>query len=132
MTQPRIPRLKPFSGVLLTAILLTAAQVVLVPVAFGQNTEKGASSNEASGDTAIAGQLTLDLGKGVSMKLVLIPAGKFKMGNHDTPAATVKKYGGWMSWPGHPHKGRADQRQIDEGKLADEYLAHEVTISKPF
>ena len=109
MTHPRIPRLKPFLAVLLTAILLTAAQV-----AFGQNAEKGASFNEASGDTAIVGQLTLDLGKGVSMKLVLIPAGKFKMGNNDTPAETIKKVGG------------------EEEHLADEYPAHDVTISKPF
>jgi hypothetical protein len=62
MTHLRIPRLKPFSAVLLTAILLTAAQVALVPVAFGQNAEKGESSNEASGNAAIVGQLTLDLG----------------------------------------------------------------------
>ena len=109
MTHPRILRLKPFLAVLLTAILLTAAQV-----AFGQNAEKGASSNEASGDTAIVGQLSLDLGKGVSMKLVHIPAGKFKMGNHDTPAETIKKVGG------------------EEEHVSDEYPAHEVTISKPF
>jgi formylglycine-generating enzyme required for sulfatase activity len=109
MTHPRILRLKPFLAVLLTAILLTAAQV-----AFGQNAEKGASSNEASGDTAIVGQLSLDLGKGVSMKLVHIPAGKFKMGNHDAPAETIKKVGG------------------EEEHVSDEYPAHEVTISKPF
>jgi formylglycine-generating enzyme required for sulfatase activity len=48
------------------------------------------------------------------MKLVLIPAGKFKMDNHDTPAGTVKKVGGF------------------ERNLVDEYPAHEVTISKPF
>jgi formylglycine-generating enzyme required for sulfatase activity len=114
MTHPLIPKLKPFSAVLLTAILLTAAQLALVPVAFGQNAEKGASSNQASGDTAMVGQLTLDLGKGVSMKLVLIPAGKFMMGNHETPAETVKKVGGL------------------ERNLVDEYPAHEVTISKPF
>jgi formylglycine-generating enzyme len=88
--------------------------VALVPVAFGQNAEKGASSNEASGDAAIVGQLTLDLGQGVSMKLVLIPAGKFMMGNHQTPAETVRKVGSL------------------EKNLADEYPAHEVTISKPF
>ena len=86
MTHPRIPRLKPFSAVLLTAILLTAAQAALVPVAFGQNAGKGVSLNETSGEAAPAGQLTLNLGKGVSMKLVLFPAGKFKMGNHVSPA----------------------------------------------
>ena len=48
------------------------------------------------------------------MKLALIPAGKFKMGNHDTPAETVKKVGGL------------------EKHLTDEYPAHEGTISKPF
>ena len=114
MTYPLVPKLKPFSAVLLTAILLTAAQLALVPVAFGQKAEKNASSNEASADTAIAGQLTLNLGKGVSMKLVLIPAGKFMMGNHETPAETVKRVGGL------------------EKNLVDEYPAHEVTISKPF
>ena len=48
--------------------------------------------------------LSLDLGNGVSLKLVLIPAGKFTMGSPDT----------------EPH------RQPNEGP------AHEVTISKPF
>ena len=114
MTHPYIPRLKPFSAVLLIAILLTAAQVALVTVAFGQNIGKGEPSNEVSGNTAIVGALSLDLGKGVSMKLVRIPAGKFMMGNHHTPAETVKKFGGF------------------ERNLIDEYPVHEVTISKPF
>ena len=48
--------------------------------------------------------LTLDLGKGVTMKLVLIPAGKFLMGSPDT----------------------------EKGRKADEGPQHEVTISKPF
>ena len=114
MTYPLIPKLKTFSDVLLTAILLTAAQLTLVPVAFGQNAEKNSCSNEASSDSAIGGQLTLNLGKGVSLKLVLIPAGKFMMGNHETPAETVQRVGGL------------------EKNLVDEYPAHEVTISKPF
>ena len=108
----------------LTAAILTVALLAFEPVAFGQKGNPGGDS--------VTKELSLDLGKGVSMKLVRIPAGKFKMGNHDTPAETVKKVGGWMSWPGHPHHGRTDQRQIDEGHLADEYPAHEVTISKPF
>ena len=111
-------------SLLLTAAILTVALVAFEPVAFGQKGTPG-------GDT-VTKELSLDLGKGVSMKLVHIPAGKFKMGNHDTPAETVKKVGGWMSWPGHPHHGRTDQRQIDEEHLTDEYPVHEVTISKPF
>ncbi|MEI7837572.1 MAG: formylglycine-generating enzyme family protein [Planctomycetota bacterium] len=47
---------------------------------------------------------TLDLGKGVAMKLVLVPAGKFMMGSPDSEK----------------------DREIDEGP------PHEVTISKPF
>jgi formylglycine-generating enzyme required for sulfatase activity/TolB-like protein len=49
-------------------------------------------------------KLTLDLGSGVSMKLALIPAGKFTMGSPD---------------------GEKDHQ-------ADESPQHEVTISKPF
>jgi formylglycine-generating enzyme required for sulfatase activity len=108
----------------LTAAILTFALVAFEPVAFGQKGDPG-------GDT-VTKELSLNLGKGISMKLVRIPAGKFKMGNHDTQAETVKKVGGWMSWPGHPHHGRTDQRQIDEEHLTDEYPVHEVTISKPF
>ena len=36
--------------------------------------------------------LTLDLGKGVKMKLVLIPAGKFLMGSGLSPDQTAKRY----------------------------------------
>jgi len=96
---------KSFSSFLLTATILTVSLLAFVPVAFGQA--------ETPGDT-VSKELSLDLGKGVSMKLVRIPAGKFKMGNHDTPAETVKKVGGF------------------ERNLVDEYPAHEVTISKPF
>jgi formylglycine-generating enzyme required for sulfatase activity len=48
--------------------------------------------------------ITLDLGKGVTMKLVLIPPGKFVMGSPDS----------------------------EEGRKAEEGPQHEVTISKPF
>jgi len=49
-------------------------------------------------------ELTLDLGGGVMMKLVLIPAGKFMMGSPDS----------------------------EQGRIKDEGPQHEVTISKPF
>ena len=106
MTSTRRSLPKSFSSFLLTATILTVALLAFVPVAFGQAENPG-------GDT-VSKDLSLELGKGVSMKLVLIPAGKFKMGNHETPAETIKKLGG------------------EEEQVSDEYPAHEVTISKPF
>jgi hypothetical protein len=85
---------KSFSSSLLTAVILTVALLAFEPVAFGQ-------AGNSGGDT-VTKELSLDLGKGVSMKLVHIPVGTFKMGNHDTPAETVKKVGGWMSWASAP------------------------------
>jgi len=49
-------------------------------------------------------ELTLDLGKGISMKLVLIPAGKFLMGSPDS----------------------------EKGRSPNEGPQHEVMITKPF
>ena len=106
MSSTRLSHPKSFSSFLLTATILTLALLAFEPLAFGQAAPPG-------GDT-VSKDLSLELGKGVSMKLALIPAGKFKMGNHDTPAETVKKVGGL------------------EKHLTDEYPAHEVTISKPF
>jgi formylglycine-generating enzyme required for sulfatase activity len=57
-------------------VALFGALVGVMPVAFCQAGNHG-------GDP-VTKELSLDLGKGVSMKLVLIPAGKFMMGNHDT------------------------------------------------
>ena len=58
--------------------------------------------------------LTLDLGKGVTMKLVLIPAGKFRMGSGVSPEELARQYG----------------EKVDT--FADEYPQHEVRITKPF
>ena len=57
---------------------------------------------------------TLDLGKGVTMKLVLIPAGKFLMGSKYSAEEVVRRYGGV------------------EDFYAREHPQHEVTISKSF
>ena len=57
---------------------------------------------------------TLDLGKGVTMKVVLIPAGKFMMGSKFSAADTAQKYGG----PKDFH--------------TNEHPQHEVTISRSF
>jgi formylglycine-generating enzyme required for sulfatase activity len=59
-------------------------------------------------------KLTLDLAKGVTMKLVLIPAGDFLMGGKFTPAEAVKRFGG------------------KEIHYASEHPRHKVTITKPF
>lgn len=109
MTSTSRPHRKSYSSFLLTAAIGTVALLAFAPVALGQAENPG-------GDTlaTVAKELSLDLGGGESMKLVLIPADKFKMGNHDTPAETVKKVGG------------------EEEHLTDEYPVHEVTISKPF
>jgi len=61
-----------------------------------------------------AKKLTLDLGKGAKMKLVLLPAGKFMMGSKFSPDETVKRFGGKAVRYQHEHP------------------RHEVTISRPF
>jgi len=97
---------KSVSSFLMLAAIVATALLAIEPAAFGQ-------TPKSDSDTA-SQNLSLDLGNGVSMKLALIPAGTFKMGNHDTQAGTLKKVGG------------------KEEHLEDEYPAHEVTISKPF
>ena len=118
---------KSFSSFLLTATMLTVALLAFGPVAFGQ-------AGSPDGDT-VSKDLSLDLGAGVSMKLVLIPAGKFKMGNHDTPAETIKKVGGEEEhvsddYPAH-HGFPLGLRQLVDAHvegLADRHLMDRILI----
>jgi len=76
---------------------------------------------EAVPATEPAKELTLNLGGGVTMKMVLIPAGKFLMGSPDEEKkAAVKE----VVAAGIPEVQASDA-------LKDE-VQHEVTISKPF
>ncbi|MBL7218599.1 MAG: formylglycine-generating enzyme family protein [Phycisphaerae bacterium] len=61
--------------------------------------------------------IDLDLGDGVTMKLVLIPAGKFMMGGKSSPAEVARKF--------HRYGGQ-------EAYYTAEHPQREVTISKPF
>jgi formylglycine-generating enzyme required for sulfatase activity len=63
---------------------------------------------------APADDLTLDLGKGVTMKMVLIPAGKVMMGGNVSAVDVAKLY------------------KAKEAHFVNEHPRHEVTISKPF
>ena len=57
---------------------------------------------------------TLDLGDGVTMKLVLIPAGEFVMGSGESPAEVARKGGGEAKW------------------YEDEHPQRRVTLTRPF
>jgi formylglycine-generating enzyme required for sulfatase activity len=66
-------------------------------------------------------QIAVDLGGGMKLKMVLIPAGEFKMGSGESAEATAaffkKTYG-------------MDDRTADDFK--DEHPQHRVRITKPF
>ena len=66
-------------------------------------------------------ELTLDLGSGVSMKLVLIPSGKFMMGSTKEEQEVARR-----GLQAQGFRGLTDSDVIDGG------LQHEVTISTPF
>jgi len=70
---------------------------------------KGKATTKPS--TKAAKYLTLDVAKGVTMKLVLIPAGKFMMGSAESPETVARWSGGRAKW------------------YKDEHPQHEVTIS---
>jgi len=63
-----------------------------------------AGCSGSNSESAASAELTLDLGGGVTMKMVLIPAGKFMMGSPDS----------------------------EQGRYEDEGPQHEVVITKPF
>jgi formylglycine-generating enzyme required for sulfatase activity len=89
---------------LLLAVLFGTGCVVVAVGAVG----------ETSGKADKPKALTLDLGKGVTMKLVRVPAGAFMMGSRLSPAESVKRYGAGASY------------------YATEHPRHKVAISKPF
>ena len=62
-------------------------------------------------------ELTVDLGGGVKMELVLIPTGEFLMGSHESAEETAKKSG--------MEGAKADW-------FKDEHPLHKVQITKPF
>jgi len=76
--------------------------------------EKDVTTGKAPDDIGPAEVLTLDLGKGVTMKLALVPAGKFLMGSKLSAAEVARTY------------------NTKEERFADEHPRHEVTISRPF
>ena len=81
-----------------------------------------ATQSENRATTRPAKTLTLDLGNKVTMKLVLIPAGKFLMGSPDTEQREAAK-----------GEAAAGVKEEDARKwFANESPQHEVTISKPF
>ena len=83
--------------------VLVLAGAVLAAVG-GCRPKTRAAQDAAAASMGVPKALTLDLGNGVSMKLVLIPSGKFMMGSPDS----------------------------EETRKTNETPRHEVTISKPF
>ena len=69
-------------------------------------------------------ELKLDLGNGVSLKLVQIPAGKFTMGSPESEKQEAVKEA--LAAGGRDHDAN------DAKKLFADEVQHEVTISKPF
>jgi formylglycine-generating enzyme required for sulfatase activity len=94
-------------------LILAAAMIFLGAAATAVRAEPPA--------TQPAGELTLDLGNDVSMKLALIPPGKFTMGSPESEKREVVK--------------AVEAAGMDEDaakKSFENEVQHEVTISKPF
>ena len=80
----------------------------------------------------------IDFGEGVKLEMVLIPAGKFKMGNTKKGLEELKKMMIKENWGQAPRKGEIKK---DVGKEVLDYVdkeissqgrQHEVTLTKPF
>ena len=74
----------------------------------------GCATDKVGETTDQPKNMTIDLGKGVKMKLVLAPAGTFMMGSKFSPAENAKRY------------------DCPEKYFALESPRHKVTITKPF
>jgi formylglycine-generating enzyme required for sulfatase activity len=85
--------------------------------------QASAQQDEAAKSLGIPKELTLDLGNKVSMKLVLIPAGKFVMGHSESELREIEKL------------REIETMCVAMGAGSGELFGgpqHEVTISKPF
>ena len=108
MTSPGIHARRAGGAVLAVPILFVALGAAVVSLAFSREVETRAAESPSEG-AAKAKDLVLDLGNGVSMKLVLIRAGKFIMGS--------------------PEASPLDKRLR---RTAAEQPLHEVTIRSDF
>jgi len=110
--------------------LSTVAAVVLVLCAGGCSSDNGETKVSPSASPDPASQtspqatpsepekeITVDLGDGVTMKMVLIPAGEFMMGSHESAEEVAKAFdfdASSLKW------------------LKTEHPQHRVKISKPY
>ena len=99
MRSPRLSSMVPGTALMVAALVMLAGCSRKGAMA-GQASRRQDEAAQAAG---LPKEIALDLGNGVSMKLVLIPAGKFRMGSP---------------------KGEKERN--------DDELQHKVVISKPF
>ena len=76
-----------------TAVLVCSIAYCL-PLLSGCDGAAQAKSDKTSVKTKAPKYVTLEIAKGVTMKMAQIPAGEFMMGNKLTPEQTVKSCGG--------------------------------------
>ncbi len=105
----------------LSSVLGVCAIALAMALRTSSGQERAASPPAASGQPEKAGAgravpqtLKLELGKGVTMELVLVPAGEFMMGSRQPIAEAIERYGG------------------SKDDYVDEYPRHRVRITRPF